>query len=99
MIHVRLFRTESTLSLLIYSLIFQIQYYSRYIRKKVSPISIYLICVFIAMLLLSLAYRPSSSNHTHFWLMPVPTMMIKEPLFSVMIAYAICLLLLNMPIA
>jgi hypothetical protein len=29
----------------------------------------------------------------------VPTMMIKEPLFSVMIAYAICLLLLNMPIA
>ena len=32
-----------------------------------------------------------------FWLMPVPTMMIKEPLFSVMIAYAACLLLLNMP--
>ena len=81
MIHVRLFRTESTLSLLIYSLIFQIQYYSRIYSQKVSPISIYLICVFIAMFLLSLAYRPSS-NHTHFWLMPVPTMMIKEPLFQ-----------------
>jgi hypothetical protein len=31
--------------------------------------------------------------------MPVPIMMIKELLlFSVMIAYAVCLLLLNMPI-
>jgi hypothetical protein len=37
MIHVRLFRTESTLSLLIYSLIFQIQYYSRIYSQKGEP--------------------------------------------------------------
>src|SRR5215208_4133089 len=37
MIHVRLFRTESTLSLLIYSLISQIQYYSRTYSQKGEP--------------------------------------------------------------
>jgi hypothetical protein len=30
--------------------------------------------------------------------MPMPTMMKKEPSFSVMFAYVVCLLLLNMPI-
>jgi hypothetical protein len=40
-----------------------------------------------------LTKRPSS-NHPHFWLMSMLTMMIKESLFSVMIAYAVCLLLL-----
>src|SRR5215218_6631726 len=28
-------------------------------------------------------HKRPSSNHPHFWLMPVATMMIKEPLFSV----------------
>src|SRR5919112_3703955 len=38
-----------------------------------------------------LTKRPSS-KHPHFWLMSMLTRMIKESLFSVMIAYAVCLL-------
>ena len=36
-------------------------------------------------------HKAPSSNHAHFWLMPMPTMMIEEPLFAVVIAYAACL--------
>jgi hypothetical protein len=35
-------------------------------------------------------HKRLSSNHPHIWLMSVPTMTTKEPLFSAMIAYAVC---------